>query len=400
MCRASTGGSTRSVPAGKLALLALALGQMQRFDSGELTLAALSAEDFERADAEESYSEGIIDQLRAVQGTKVAALVRELTSGERKGQHKVSLRATDDDVDVSIDRARAGRRGTPPRGGLLDDARARGADRVPARARSPRSCTHPPTATHAAPHAVAWSGAAPEAGRARDGMDGILLIDKPAGMTSHDVVAAVRRALGGREDRARGHARPVRDRASDRAGRPRDEGAAHADGAAQALRDGRAARAPSRAPATPRGRSPTPAACPPDPPPLPTRRGAPAPAGLLGGEDRGRARLQARAPRRAASRCPSGSSPSTASSSSGATRRRPSTPGLQRAGFQIECGSGTYVRSLIADLGDAYCLELQAHRDRPVRGGATPSARRRRGAAVARSAADPRSTKRSARLPK
>ena len=28
-------------------------------------------------------------------------------------------------------------------------------------------------------------------------MDGILLIDKPAGMTSHDVVAAVRRALGG-----------------------------------------------------------------------------------------------------------------------------------------------------------------------------------------------------------
>ena len=25
----------------------------------------------------------------------------------------------------------------------------------------------------------------------------------------------------------------------------------------------------------------------------------------------------------------------------------------------IECGSGTYVRSLIADLGDAYCLELR-----------------------------------------
>ena len=28
-------------------------------------------------------------------------------------------------------------------------------------------------------------------------MDGVLLIDKPAGMTSHDVVAAVRRSLGG-----------------------------------------------------------------------------------------------------------------------------------------------------------------------------------------------------------
>jgi len=29
------------------------------------------------------------------------------------------------------------------------------------------------------------------------------------------------------------------------------------------------------------------------------------------------------------------------------------------AEFEIECSSGTYVRSLIADLGDAYCLELR-----------------------------------------
>jgi phosphoesterase RecJ-like protein len=90
------------VPLGKLTLLALALAQLQRYDGGELAIATLSAEDFERADAEESYSEGIIDQLRALEGTKVAVLVRELSSGERKGQHKISLRATDDDVDVSI----------------------------------------------------------------------------------------------------------------------------------------------------------------------------------------------------------------------------------------------------------------------------------------------------------
>jgi len=90
------------VPIGKLTLLARALETIQRFDSGELTLAALSAQDFDRAEAEESYSEGIIDQLRAVAGTKVAVLVRELSAGERKGQHKVSLRATDDDVDVSV----------------------------------------------------------------------------------------------------------------------------------------------------------------------------------------------------------------------------------------------------------------------------------------------------------
>ena len=30
-----------------------------------------------------------------------------------------------------------------------------------------------------------------------------------------------------------------------------------------------------------------------------------------------------------------------------------------RAGFAIECSSGTYVRSLVADLGDAYCVELR-----------------------------------------
>jgi phosphoesterase RecJ-like protein len=91
------------MPAAKIALLALALGRMRRFDSGELTLAALSAEDFLQLGAEDSYSEGIIDHLRAVRDTKVAALVRELSSGERGGgRRKVSLRATDDDVDVSV----------------------------------------------------------------------------------------------------------------------------------------------------------------------------------------------------------------------------------------------------------------------------------------------------------
>jgi tRNA pseudouridine55 synthase len=30
-----------------------------------------------------------------------------------------------------------------------------------------------------------------------------------------------------------------------------------------------------------------------------------------------------------------------------------------RAGLRIVCGSGTYVRSLVADLGDAYCVELR-----------------------------------------
>src|ERR1700691_250917 len=90
------------LPFAKIALLGRALAHVRRFDAGELTLAALSAEDFRWAEAEDSYSEGIIDHLRAIRGTKVAALVRELTAPERSGERKVSLRATDDDVDVSL----------------------------------------------------------------------------------------------------------------------------------------------------------------------------------------------------------------------------------------------------------------------------------------------------------
>jgi phosphoesterase RecJ-like protein len=96
------------MPASKLALLARALGGVQRFDDGELALSVLMLDDFRNVQAELSYSEGIIDQLRALRGTKVAALVRELDGG-RNGQYKVSLRATDDDVDVSaIARAQGG----------------------------------------------------------------------------------------------------------------------------------------------------------------------------------------------------------------------------------------------------------------------------------------------------
>jgi tRNA pseudouridine55 synthase len=50
---------------------------------------------------------------------------------------------------------------------------------------------------------------------------------------------------------------------------------------------------------------------------------------------------------------------------------------MPRAAFAIECGSGTYVRSLIADLGDAYCLELRRTAIGPfdVRDAVAPPAR-------------------------
>jgi phosphoesterase RecJ-like protein len=98
------------VPAGKLALLARGLANIERYDDGRLTVSTLRASDFDAAGAVESYSEGLVDYLRAVQGTAVAALVRErLTNGDGRRAHKVSLRASDDRVDVSrIARAQGG----------------------------------------------------------------------------------------------------------------------------------------------------------------------------------------------------------------------------------------------------------------------------------------------------
>jgi phosphoesterase RecJ-like protein len=96
------------VPYGKLALLARGLANVRRYDGGRLTVTQLSESDFEAADAEESYSEGVIDHLRAVQGTAVAAVVRDRI-GDSEGARKVSLRASDGRVDVSrIARAQGG----------------------------------------------------------------------------------------------------------------------------------------------------------------------------------------------------------------------------------------------------------------------------------------------------
>ena len=88
------------VPQGKLELLARGLTNVERFDDGLLTLTHLSTEDYAATGADPSYSEGVVDHLRALEGTAVAGLVRDLL-GDDEPRRKVSLRATDDRVDVS-----------------------------------------------------------------------------------------------------------------------------------------------------------------------------------------------------------------------------------------------------------------------------------------------------------
>jgi bifunctional oligoribonuclease and PAP phosphatase NrnA len=89
------------LPFRRLQLLQRALSSVERHDDGALTIAHLTRGDYEETGALETDSEGVVDHMRAVEGTRVAALVRELLSDDREGMRKVSLRATDGSVDVS-----------------------------------------------------------------------------------------------------------------------------------------------------------------------------------------------------------------------------------------------------------------------------------------------------------
>jgi tRNA pseudouridine55 synthase len=205
---------------------------------------------------------------------------------------------------------------------------------------------------------------------ARDVLNGVLPIDKPAGMTSHDVVAAVRRGLDGAKT---GHAGTLDPFATGlllvlvgKATKAQSQimelpkcyetvarlGAVSSTGDTEGV-------------VTETGRLPA------DPPQLPTGEISQRPpvysAVKIGGErayKRARRGERFEMPERivtvyrfeqiwrgreaqpdlsrASSAVPSGSEPVR-----------------EQAGYEIECSAGTYVRSLIADLNDAYCLELR-----------------------------------------
>jgi bifunctional oligoribonuclease and PAP phosphatase NrnA len=89
------------LPFRRLQLLQRALASVERHDNGALTVAHLVKGDYGSTGALETDSEGVVDHMRAVEGTRVAVLVRELLSDDRDGMRKVSLRATDGSVDVS-----------------------------------------------------------------------------------------------------------------------------------------------------------------------------------------------------------------------------------------------------------------------------------------------------------
>jgi tRNA pseudouridine55 synthase len=181
------------------------------------------------------------------------------------------------------------------------------------------------------------------------GSDGVLLVDKPAGVTSHDVVAQVRRRLG--RGVKVGHAGTLDP---------------FATGLLLVL-VGRATRVQRFLMALPKryevvarlGWTSTtgdpegevaPGHSPPEPLVLPTgrlRQRPPAYSAVkIGG-------------RRAYQLARRGEAVEIPEREVEVGRFDLSWRDGERAAFAIECSSGTYVRSLIADLGDAYCLELR-----------------------------------------
>jgi phosphoesterase RecJ-like protein len=88
------------VPIEKLRLVARALDSIQRHCDDRLALSYISNADYEATGAGEEMTEGVIDFLRALEGTKVAAVVRDLGNRGRAAR-KVSLRSSDGEVDVS-----------------------------------------------------------------------------------------------------------------------------------------------------------------------------------------------------------------------------------------------------------------------------------------------------------
>ncbi len=104
----------------KLKLLARALDRAQLFDGGRLVVSYLLRDDFAEVGAEEPYSEGIIDHLRAVEGSEMVALIRE-PPREEGPTRRISLRSSHDEIDVSAVARKRGGGGHPQAAGFSSE---------------------------------------------------------------------------------------------------------------------------------------------------------------------------------------------------------------------------------------------------------------------------------------
>jgi bifunctional oligoribonuclease and PAP phosphatase NrnA len=105
----------------KIKLLARALEKARVYEGGRLIVSDLERGDFDAAGAAEPFSEGIIDFLRAVEGTEIVALIREPPS-QNGPTRRVSLRTRAEDVDVSAIARKSGGGGHRQAAGFSSEA--------------------------------------------------------------------------------------------------------------------------------------------------------------------------------------------------------------------------------------------------------------------------------------
>jgi phosphoesterase RecJ-like protein len=84
----------------KIKLLARALAKARVVEGGRIIVSDLERSDFAAAGAEEPFAEGIIDFLRAVEGTELVALIREPPT-QNGPTRRISLRTRAEGIDVS-----------------------------------------------------------------------------------------------------------------------------------------------------------------------------------------------------------------------------------------------------------------------------------------------------------
>ncbi len=163
------------VPIEKLRLVVRAIDGIQRHCDNRLVLTYITSADYEETGAGEEMTEGVIDHLRSIDGTKVAAVIRDLDNRGRAAR-KVSLRSSEGDVDVSAIARRHGGGGHKRAAGFSTDLEL---DAL---------------VDFLCGEVTAQLGALTVVDG--DSAGAVLLYDKPAGVTSHDVVAKVRRERG------------------------------------------------------------------------------------------------------------------------------------------------------------------------------------------------------------
>ena len=92
-----------STPLGKLTLLGRVIAHMEAYEQGRLLISHVTREDLSSVAGDEATTEGLIDNLRAVDGVQVAGLIREQvpTVDGTITDNRVSLRSRGE-IDVSV----------------------------------------------------------------------------------------------------------------------------------------------------------------------------------------------------------------------------------------------------------------------------------------------------------